>query len=255
MQIWENVKERCRQYNELENNQSKFSANYFKVEKYKQQEEQLYQEINEINKVIYLILFPLLLIQVINNYKINKSQESSLIEETFSEIKQRKINFNQSIEKKNKDLFEISFSSPLEQRNMQNVVNNSVAIVKNLAPNETGWMNRLNEEIIINHKYSIRNVAEGNSFKPSITQINMSKIQDKLLKQNKLHYDESLQNKLISKFRAESFSNSYSNVLSQKPEIEDQPINKHQRESLKQGDKQGKHKKNNMGIWTISDVK
>lgn len=138
---------------------------------------------------------------------------------------------------------------------MQNVVNNSVAIVKNFAPNETGWMNRLNEEVIINHKYSIRNVAEGNSFKPSITQINMSKIQDKLLKQNKLHYDESLQNKLISKFRAESFSNSYSNVLSQKPEIEDQPINKPQRESLKQGDKQGKHKKNNMGIWTISDVK
>ena len=225
------------------------------MEKYKQQEEQLYQEINEINKVIYLINCSLLLIQVINNYKISKSHELSLIEETFSEIKQRKINFNQSIEKRNKDLFEISFSSPLEQRNMQNVVNNSVAIVKNFSPNETGWMNKLNEEVIINHKYSIRNVADGNNFKPSITQTNMSKIQDKLLKQNKLHYDESLQNKLISKLRAESFSNSYSNVLRQKPEVEDQPIIKPQREDPKQGDKQGKHKKNNMGIWTISDVK
>ena len=215
----------------------------------------MYQEINEINKVIYLINCSLLLIQVINNYKISKSHELSLIEETFSEIKQRKINFNQSIEKRNKDLFEISFSSPLEQRNMQNVVNNSVAIVKNFSPNETGWMNKLNEEVIINHKYSIRNVADGNNFKPSITQTNMSKIQDKLLKQNKLHYDESLQNKLISKLRAESFSNSYSNVLRQKPEVEDQPIIKPQREDPKQGDKQGKHKKNNMGIWTISDVK
>lgn len=116
-------------------------------------------------------------------------------------------------------------------------------------------MNKFKDEVIINHKYSIRNVPDSSSFKSTGQNMNMSKIQDQLIKQNKLHYDELLQTQLVSKNRTESFSFSNQSVLQQTTEDKVRTISKPQKDNQKELEKQSKHKMSHNGVCTINDVK